>query len=300
MRTATWENIGTDVSKHSSLDDVLKKSGLDFTVKKEEMYTKSGDNLIKLDGVVSTVIEGTDKVLGIVGENYQICQNRDAFEFINYIEEDIEFVKSGMTYSGMVYIIAKLPKVSILNDSFTPYAIFQNGFNGGISIKAAICPLRIVCQNQFNIAFKESNNQVSIRHNTTMEEKLSEARMVMRLNASYMSSVNAEAEKLAGIKLPESRMVSIVENMFKITPDMSVRQQNSAMMRREMIMLAYNSDDNSNFHGTAWGAVNAYSDYITHSKPARMTKNYEENHFMHVSFDNSMISNFIDTVVSVA
>lgn len=303
-RTTTWNNIGNDVSSSANLDEVLKSAGLDFEVVKRPLYTSLTDGKrIKLDGTVATVRKDTGDVLGIVGDGYSVCQNRDAFDFINYIgeDEDVKFVKAGMTYSGLVYVIAELPEVKILSDGFKPHVIFQNGFNGGISIKAAICPLRIVCQNQFNVAFKDSNNSVSIRHNTTMEQKLIQARDVLKATAAYMSSVNNMAESLAATSLEEKKFVQIVDKMFEIKPDMSQRQINQVMANRDRLMFAYRADDNQNFRGTAWGAVNAYSDYLTHAEPTRMTRNYDENHFMRVSLNNDPMTKFIrDVEASVA
>lgn len=295
-RTATWAGIGSDVTEMKTLDDVLNSAGLNFEVEKRPLYTRNAGKLIKIDGTVSTVRKDTGDVLGIVGDKYQVCQNRDAFDFINYIDDDVKFVKAGITYSGLVYVIAELPQVTILDDGFKPYVIFQNGFNGGISIKAAICPLRIVCQNQFNMAFKESNSYVSIRHNTTMEQKLIQARDVLKATASYMSSINETAQSLAADKLPESQFIQIVDKMFEIKPEMSVRQQNQILARRDRLIFAYHADDNANFRGTAWGAVNAYSDFLTHVEPTRMTKNYDENHFMHVSFSSDSMDRFIRNV----
>ena len=299
-RFATWNNIGSDVSNFNNLESVLEASGINFNVKKTPLYTKFGEDLIPVEGVVSTVREDTGDILGIVGENYQVCQNRDAFDFINYIDSDVKYVKAGVTYSGLVYVIAELPEVSILGDSFKPHVIFQNGFNGGVSIKAAICPLRIICQNQFNIAFKESGSYVSIRHNNTMEEKLLQARDVLQTTALYMSSVNNIAESMAAIKLPAHKFTSIVEDLFRISPEMSDRQRNRIISERARLINAYNEDDNSNFRGTAWGAVNAYSDFITHAEPARRTKNYDENHFMAISFNGEGMNNFVNIVSAVA
>ena len=104
-RTATWAGIGSDVTEMKTLDDVLNSAGLNFEVEKRPLYTRNAGKLIKIDGTVSTVRKDTGDVLGIVGDKYQVCQNRDAFDFINYIDDDVKFVKAGITYSGLVYVI---------------------------------------------------------------------------------------------------------------------------------------------------------------------------------------------------
>lgn len=298
MAATTWDKIGTDVSSNNSLDEVLRSSGLDYEVVKTPIYY-SGDR-IKIKDRVATIRKSDKKLYGLVGPNYTICQNRDAFDFINYIDNDITFVKAGETYSGLVYIIAKLPEVDILGDKFEPYVIFQNGHNGGISLKAAICPLRIVCQNQFTVAFKEANSTINIRHTSTLESKLHEGREILSNVSEFMKTLNARASMLAGIKMSDSMISRVLDNMFKIKDDMSVRSVNAINARKEDFLRAYNTDDNFNFRGTAWGLVNAYSDYITHSNPTRRSDNWEENRFMYVTFNNKLMGDFISMVERVA
>lgn len=295
IRTATWKNLGESVSDCSSLESVLKRSGLDFNVVKKPIYTGDNKDII-IPNLSSTIIEGTDHALGIVSNKYQICQNRDAFDFINYMSEDIKFVTAGITTGGLVYIIARLDEVNILGDKFRPHVIFQNGFNGGISIKAAICPLRIVCQNQFNISFKETNNSVSIRHTSTMQDKLVQAREVLRNTADYMKILTKDAEKYANIKLSSEEVSKVINDYFPTTDEMSDRQKNTVALKRAKFITAYNEDDNSNFRGTAWGMINAASDYFTHYLSMRNTSKSKENKFMYVTF-TPILNNFIEMLM---
>ena len=174
MRTATWERIGTNVEKCNNMEQVLQMSGLDYEVTKEPVFLDIGDGTAVPNRFATVNSHG--KIYDVVSDKFEVIQNRDAFDFVNYMGADLTFEKAGETASGMVYIIAKLPKVNILGDAFTPYVIFRNGFSGKYKITAAICPLRIVCQNQFNISFKETNNTVTIRHVANANAKLEEAR----------------------------------------------------------------------------------------------------------------------------
>lgn len=293
IREATWQGIGTTVSDCTNLDQVLKTSGLDYQVRKSPIYA---ENKILVDGKVATVREGDNHVYGIVSENYEICQNRDAFDFVNYINDEIKFVKAGETLGGLVYIIAELPEVKVLGDSFKPHVIFQNGHNGGIAIKAAICPLRIVCQNQFNLAFRDTQNIVVIRHNSTMEGKLIDARNVLSTTASYMDSLTKEAEKYASIKLSSERVSKLIEEFFPITGEMSERTVSTITNKRNELLSAYMEDDNANFRGTVWGMINAASDYISHCSPSRKSDNWQENKFVYVTFNPVFINQFVQFV----
>lgn len=49
-RTATWKNVGADVSKCRTIEEVLKTSGLDYTVVKRQAYDRFGGRYRKLKG----------------------------------------------------------------------------------------------------------------------------------------------------------------------------------------------------------------------------------------------------------
>lgn len=276
MRTTTFANIGIDITGLKTSEEVLSAAGLNYNVVKQNMYLQTPDgNYIDYPDKKFTTIEGTNRVLGVVSSNYEICQNRDAFSFIDYIGGDsvgFEYVKAGETSKGLVYIIAKIPKITLLGDTITPYIIFQNSHDGLNSIKATICPLRIVCQNQFNISFKQSSNTVRIIHSSQMDRRILTAREMMRDVAGYMETFEDTAETLATKHISYSDVIKVFNDVFEYDPiKMSDRQKQNFDNSRNDFLACYNNDDNQNFVGTAWGVINGAADYLTHHRSARRT-----------------------------
>jgi phage/plasmid-like protein (TIGR03299 family) len=275
-RTTTFANIGTDITGLKTSEEVLNAANLNYNVVKKPMYLKdSSGNFIDFPDKKFTVVEGTDKILGVVSSKYEVCQNRDAFSFIDYIGGDevgFEYVKAGETHSGLVYIIAKIPNVTLLGDAITPYIIFQNSHDGLNSVKATICPLRIICQNQFNISFRQSTNTVRIIHSSQMDSRMLAAREMMRDVAEYMETFEDTAVELATKKVRYDDVIKMFNDVFKYDPiKMSERQKQNFDDARNDFLSCYNSDDNQNFIGTAWGIMNGAADYLTHHKSVRKT-----------------------------
>lgn len=298
-RTPSWESIGTDVSESTTLDSVIARAGLDYEVEKRPI-TVAGTDIIIPDKMV-TINTATGTPFGVVSPKYQIVQNADAFDFVNYINGDLQFVKAGQTETGMVYIIAKLPEQYVIDDKFTPYVIFRNSFNGRYPIQAAICPLRIVCQNQFTMAFKNADNTVSIRHSRNAEVKMREAQEVLRQTADHMNTLTTMAEQYATERITDVQFSSILNQFLPINADeMSPRQITGAETDRMSFMAAYNADDNANYRGTKWGVLNAFADYQTHKPNLRQTAKSNENRFVSVSFDPLAMHQFMQIVNRVA
>ena len=303
MRTSTWTNIGKDVTACKDMEQVLQMSGLDYTVEKRPIFTypdieDDGTRMVIPNRFITTRRQD-GHTYDVVSDKFEIIQNRDAFDFVKYMGDELLFEKAGETQSGMVYVIGRLPEVDILGDKFTPHVIFRNGFSGKVKITAAICPLRIVCQNQFNFAFKNTANTVQIRHVGNAEAKLEEAREVLRLSADYMAELNAMAEHFATMRLDQARMERITDYLFPMpTEDMNPFKRKSLEDARAKFINAHDAEDNRNFRGTAWGMINAYTDYLTHKEPAGKREDRFEGKFVNTTFKVSMnpIVQAIETV----
>lgn len=292
-RQATWSKVVTDIKEATSIKEALQISDLDFEVVKAPIYLSNGH---KIENQFATKKKGSDDVFGIVGKDYTVVQNEESFSFVyGIISEGLTFEKAGET-SYINYIIASFPDQYILDDQFKPYIIFQNSHAGATTLKTAICPLRIICQNQFTMAFRNAENKISLRHNSSIHEKMNEAQKILKFTASYMDKFNEEATKMAINRISQDKVNEITDQYFLVDDDASIRKVNSIEEKKTIFLNAYNADDNQNFKGTQWGLVNAFTDYITHIEPARKTDKSDISKFVSVTFNPNLVNNFIDMV----
>lgn len=291
-RTTTWHAIGKSVEECRDLEGVLATSGLDYNVVKLPVLAQTPSGIAEIPNRFITARDTDNHLYDVVSDKFEIVQNREAFDFVNYMGDELQFEKAGETAGGMVYIIGKLPEVNILGDAFTPHVIFRNGFSGKVKITAAICPLRIVCQNQFNFAFRNTQNSVTIRHVLNAHDKLEEAREVLKMSADYMQELTKMAEKYTGVKLSEDSLDKVLSQMFPIinAEQMNSFKRHQLELQREKFKKAYLADDNGNHRGTAWGLINAYTDFITHRTPMGNSPTKDEGKFMMVTFHPGLMN----------
>lgn len=278
MRNATWESFGVK-AEGNDLDNLLKAADLDYNAVARDLYVNVEGTEILVPEKKMIMREDTNQMFGIVSDRYQICQNRDALDFVRYIG-DISLVKAGSTSYGGAYLIGSLPEVNIMGDTIRPNLIFQNSHDGSSSIKATICMLRLVCQNQFVSAFKNSPATIRISHLGDMENKLELARDTLISVNDYLENFESEATELATQKITPFVFNKILDEFFQKKEEYSDRKNEKIEHDRELFMKAYNEEDNQNFQGTRWGMINAYSDYLTHYEPLRKTENWEEQRFI--------------------
>lgn len=295
-RTATWVNIGTDCRDcGNDLEKILTKSNLDYEVSKTSIFLPNGTAIP--DKVATVKNDGT--YIGIVSPSYKVYQNREAFEFISEIP-DIQIIKAGETKTGLVYVIGKLPETKVLGDTFDPYVIFQTSHNGRYNVKATICPLRMVCQNQFAMSFKTMSNTFNIRHSSLLPSKVVQAQELISDTSIYMAGFTNTAEELAMLKISGTDTVyEIIDKFFESTKQITQRQQKAIEERKEFFMRCYESDDNTDFRGTVWGLTNAMTDFLTHKKH-KNTRNANDSAFMSVTFDTTALNKFVQIASSMA
>lgn len=301
-RIATWDKIGTDISKASSISDALAMSKLDFTVEKKPLFTPVDDVMTNIDGWCSTV--GSDgKVRGVVHSTYGVVNNSDAFSLAEALHDEgnLSFVKGGETYKGMSYLIMSLPQFKVLNDDVKLFFILQNSFAGQQALRAAIVPLRIVCQNQFRVAFRDADNTITIRHTRTAMDRLDAAREMLGFAGEYITCFQKYAEKLVAAKITKDQINQFVNAMFPLkadASDLSIRRNN---VLKADFMQCYKAEDNANFTGTAWGLLNAWQDFETHSVGFKQKAQAADYKFMQLANSGSnKASEVLGKIIKIA
>ena len=291
-RTATWTNIGSDIRKASTVQEALELSGLNYTVEKVPVYL---DNGLQVPGAFCTKREDSDVTYGVVGSQFEIVQNIEGFDFINnMIPEGLKFLKAGEN-KKFIYIIAQLPSIDVLGDEIAPHIIFQNSHSGSTTLKATIAPLRIVCENQFNMTFKKANNKISLRHTKSIKGRLHTAQEVLIQSSEYLSEFQKSALLMAQKKVSKSQVDDLMDKIFYIKEEFTPTQVRRVEEKRDKFLKAYQAEDNQNFIGTQWGLVNAYTDFVTHKELRKDTPQALENHFIKSTLKGS-INDFVREV----
>ena len=298
QRQSTFATIGSEVHNAVTVQQALDMGNLNYEVEKRPIFLDDGTLIPER---WATTRMSDNYIYDIVSDRYTIVQNSDAFDFINYMSEDIQFEKVGETKSGMIYLIASLEPINILGDTYQPHLCFRNSHNGKFQLSVTICPLRIVCQNQFNICFKESPNTINIRHSRKAPEKLEEASHILKGTADYMRELNLQAEKWAQVHISNEQIEKVLTELFPIdVENMKNYQIERIEEQRTLLKNAYNHDDNQNFKNTMWGMINAYSDFITHKPQINKSSTFDENKFVSVTFEPKQMMDFINLVSRIA
>ena len=154
VRVKPWHGIGTVVEECPCAGEAVRLAGLDWKVEQKDVYTAGGQ---LIPGYKANVRDSDQSVLGVVSDRYQVVQNEEAFAFTDeLLGQGIRYETAGSLQGGRrTFILAKLPERFIIaGDEITPYFVIMNSHDGSCSIKAAMTPVRVVCQNTLNLALR--------------------------------------------------------------------------------------------------------------------------------------------------
>jgi len=164
VKEKPWHGMGQIIEDYPTSKEALQFAGLDYTVEKRPLFTYDTENQcadeetgIKIPEVIvpeyfATIRTDNDTVLGVVGKDYEVVQNIDAFSFFDSIVggDGIQYETAGALGKGeRIFITAKLPgyiKVGA-EDLIEKYLFLTTSHDGYGSITAAFTPVRIVCNN---------------------------------------------------------------------------------------------------------------------------------------------------------
>lgn len=299
VREKPWHGLGTMVTEAPTSADALRLAGLDWTVEQTPVYTNEG---IVIPNYKANVRSTDKSVLGIVTDRYKIVQNSEAFEFTDAIVGETEngvvkYETAGSLSGGRkIWLLAKMPTQKILDDDMEPYMCFSNTHDGSGAIRICMTPIRVVCQNTMNLAFNQAKRQWSTKHMGDMQSKLEEAKLCLQLADQYMNGLAQEAERLANARLYKEQIDEILNEMFPVEEDATERKKNNVKALKDEFYMCYIQPDIAQYINTAWGAVNAMSDLITHSAPKRNTASYNENRWGKIMEGHAMFDQFVNLV----
>lgn len=295
VREKPWHGLGTQVEEAPTSADALRLAGLDWNVVQRNIQVCGG---AKISQYKANVRETDGSVLGVVSKRYQIVQNSEAFEFTDsLIGGEVRYETAGSLNGGRkIWLLARLPETEIVGDKAEPYLCFTNTHDGSGAIRVCMTPIRVVCNNTLNLALGTAKRAWAVRHTGDMQSKMHEARVCLAMANTYMSELSQTAYRLANTTVSHDRLREILDVMFPVEDDTSDREKQNIQKVKNAYMVCYFAPDILKFRGTAWGAVNAMSDMVSHHAPMRKTATYRENNWGRIMDGHTMLDKFVSLI----
>jgi phage/plasmid-like protein (TIGR03299 family) len=283
-REPAWHRLGTVTPHALNAKEALEAAHLDaWDIRKQPLTSVDHEgNPVPVPGRFATVRRNPDPdgppfdTLGVVGEDYRIVQNEEAFEFLTALVDDGDatFETAGVLRGGArVFVTMRLPRhVRIAGDDrLDLYVAVATGHDGEFAFHAFPTPVRVVCQNTLSVALRRARNVHVVRHDQGVAPKLAEARSIMKVTFDDGDVIGRAAQEMLGAEVTKRDFDNLVEEHFlQLPPRPSRRRLQSHQQRlQDLRQLAWDAPTQEVGRGTAWGAFNALSEWTEWVRPQR-------------------------------
>lgn len=229
VQEKAWHGLGQIVEDYPTSEEAIKHAGLDYEVVKSPLFTKGSgitetengmevsSSELEVPNYFANIRTDNNAVLGVVGKDYHIVQNHEAFSFFDAIVgggEGILYETAGALGNGKrIFITAKLPdyiRVGNGDDVTEKYIFLTTSHDGSGSITAAFTPIRIVCQNTLNASLRNMSNVVRIRHTSGAKQRLENAHKVMGLANTLSNQLQDIFNNWTTVKVSDQEVKKLI------------------------------------------------------------------------------------------
>jgi phage/plasmid-like protein (TIGR03299 family) len=287
-----WHNLGQVIDRYPTSAEAIQFAGLDYMVEKRPLFTYDTVNHIgdpesdiiipeiSVPNYFATVRADTEQVLGVVGNDYEVVQNRDAFGFFDAIVgggDGILYETAGALGNGeRIFITAKLPGYIRVgsDDVIEKYIFLTTSHDGFGSIIAAFTPIRVVCNNTLHAAMNNMTNCVKIRHTQSAKERLLQANQIMGLTNNMSIELQGIFNQWAQIRITDKELLKLVQKAMapskevleKVLNDENIDEYSSRFLNTVEKVCEYGfaneTQQMQTTKGTLFGAYNAITGYF--------------------------------------
>lgn len=283
--TTPWHGLGSALSPKQPLEIWQREAGMDWQIQESPVHFKA-DAIGHLGSIHSFPEQkvlyrsDTKAALSVVSNRYQVVQPREVLEFYRDLTElsGYELETAGVLKGGKKFwALARTGQSAELkgNDLVNGYLLLATSCDGTLATTATPTTVRVVCNNTLTISLNGATHAIKVPHSTRFDPQVVKKQLGIAVSQwdEFMYRMRALAERK--VQWPEamSFFMSVMCDTQVDDPVPDVIRNKRAL---EKIQNLYEGkgrgSDLESARGTAWGLLNAVTEYVDHERRARSSE----------------------------
>ncbi len=262
-----WHGLGKQVPADLTPEQMMKAAGLDWEVEKVPAYATVGKKRIAV-GKSALIRKSDNRLLDVVGDDWNPCQNAEAFEFFNDFigNGDMTMETAGSIMNGKrVFALARVKESFELfkGDKVDAHLLFSNPHMYGKTIDIQFTPVRVVCWNTLSLSLSlGSKNRVSVSHRTKFDGDT--VKQMMGIAKDKLATYKEAAAFLGSKRFTEESITEYFGRVFGAKKD----EKSGEVKNSRNARIAYDileQQPGANFaKGSMWQGFNAATFMVDH------------------------------------
>lgn len=300
-----WHNLGVVIQDDLTALQAADRFGLLWPVDNRPVFylSENGEYRLVDSHVANIRTKDADNnpiehLLGIVGSNYQICQNRELAEFTDALSQsgNVVIESCGSIRGGeRVWFLARGQSFKVGGvDEVFPYILVSNSHDGAQAIRVTPTTVRVVCSNTLHMVIPNAEHfsnrpesaAITIRHSGKIHDKLEQAKRALAYYGETLKRNVELFEALQAKKLDQEQGLELFAQSYSAfweaatpeeltSPDDEVKRVAENRMERmrkatEAFLGRYKAESHAlGLENSAWAYFNAVTGYVQHEKRSR-------------------------------
>lgn len=273
-----WHGLGNQLSERQPLEVWLREAGMDWTIESSPVHYLTSDSAEVYPDAKVLFRSDTGDGLSVVSNRYQVVQPREVLEFYRDLVDlgGFELETAGVLKGGRkLWALARTGDEAMLNgnDLVKGYLLLATACDGTLATTAQFTSVRVVCNNTLQMATGDSTGAIKVAHSTKFDADA--VKRQLGLGASTWDRFIADMHRLSQREVhPFEARRYLVEVLGD--PDYRFHQQPNQKAIDHVWSLYIGNGMGAHLksaNDTAWGLLNAITQWVDHHKRARTPDN---------------------------
>lgn len=284
-----WHGLGRALPPDADLATWRVAAGMDWTVKASQLlYTAEATGSVPLAFDAKKVLyrSDTSAPLSVVSEGYNIVQPGEVLDFFSRLiaSHGYKMETAGCLYGGKKFwALARTGKTVRINgqDEIAPYLLMATSCDGSMASCAHPTGVRVVCDNTLRMAIGPDAKLARIRvpHSVAFDADAVHAEMGLMEGAweNFLGNI----KRMTATKIGRAEAIQIVADELKdewLDDDGAKMDEASMLESSKLLRRVFALFDGEGLgsewdgsKGTAWGLMNAVTQYCDHETGSSRT-----------------------------
>lgn len=277
-----WHGLGSQLSPRQPLEVWQQEAGMNWQIQESPVHFMAGaaGHL----GTIHTFPEqkvlyrsDTKAALSVVSQRYQVVQPRDVLEFYRDLTErsGYELETAGVLKGGRkLWALARTGQSAVLkgNDVVNGYLLLATSCDGTLATTATPTTIRIVCNNTLTIAVNGASQAIKVPHSTRFDPRAVKQQLGITISQwdDFMYRMRTLAARPVKTHEAKDYLRSVLCEAQAANPERAGISNERALTK---VLSMYEGHGRGAeleaAKGTAWGLLNAVTEYVDHERRAR-------------------------------
>ena len=279
-----WHGLGSQLSQNQPLEIWQREAGMDWHIEESPVRFVAGPSS-HLGSIYSYPEQkvlyrsDTKAPLSVVSNRYKVVQPNEVLEFYRDLTEyaGYELETAGVLKGGKKFwALARTGQSSVLKgrDEVNGYLLLATSCDGTLATMATPTTVRVVCNNTLAVAVNGASQAIRVPHST--EFNAQRVKQQLGISVSQWSEFMYRMKTLSERKVkPKEALQYFLQVICSTDTDLDDRKQLPQHRALQKVQDLYQGQGRGarlvSAQDTAWGLLNAVTEFVDHEKRARST-----------------------------